>query len=233
MSSIGNERQTVQNPFIRYAARMGRTYLPPEEAQRLRCGETGLLLHEVFVAQMQRLNPEVVDLQRAEDMARRLATVSPTIEGNLRVWEYLQGLRTVFVPSPPSFSGKGAGGLGRERNVCLLDTARIERNSVHVMGEFSFSNGVKPKRPDIIFLINGIPVLDVEAKAATHENGLAEALLGEPISFRDEVIVHELLHLKLPNHARLFRALLRAFLTEEQSSALTAGGHDDRSDAHR
>ena len=39
-----------------------------------------------------------------------------------------------------------------------------------------------------------------------------EDLLRQPASFRAEVIVHELLHLKVPNHGRLFRSLLRAHL---------------------
>ena len=39
-------------------------------------------------------------------------------------------------------------------------------------------------------------------------------LLRQPAAFRAEVIVHELLHLKLPNHGRLFRALLRAYLAK-------------------
>ncbi len=38
------------------------------------------------------------------------------------------------------------------------------------------------------------------------------ALLEEPASFRREVIVHELLHLKVPNHGRVFKALLKAYL---------------------
>ncbi len=37
-------------------------------------------------------------------------------------------------------------------------------------------------------------------------------LLREPAAFRREVIVHELLHLKLPNHGKVFRSLLRAYL---------------------
>jgi predicted metal-dependent hydrolase len=39
-------------------------------------------------------------------------------------------------------------------------------------------------------------------------------LLGEPAPFRREVIVHELLHLKVPNHGRVFKALLKAHLVE-------------------
>jgi predicted metal-dependent hydrolase len=48
------------------------------------------------------------------------------------------------------------------------------------------------------------------------------ALMREPAPFRAEVIVHELLHLKVPNHGKVFKALLRAHLAgtslEYQSS---------------
>jgi predicted metal-dependent hydrolase len=37
-------------------------------------------------------------------------------------------------------------------------------------------------------------------------------LLRQPEVFRREVIVHELLHLKVPNHGPLFRALLSTYL---------------------
>ncbi len=37
-------------------------------------------------------------------------------------------------------------------------------------------------------------------------------LLREPSSFQDYVIVHELIHLKVPNHGKLFMSLLAAHL---------------------
>jgi predicted metal-dependent hydrolase len=37
-------------------------------------------------------------------------------------------------------------------------------------------------------------------------------LLRQPATFRREVIVHELLHLKVPDHGSLFKALLKAYL---------------------
>lgn len=37
-------------------------------------------------------------------------------------------------------------------------------------------------------------------------------LLAKPAPFRRRVIVEELLHLKVPNHGRLFRSLLKAYL---------------------
>jgi len=40
-------------------------------------------------------------------------------------------------------------------------------------------------------------------------------LLRQPYEFRKEVIVHELLHMKVPNHGKLFKALLKAYLAQE------------------
>jgi hypothetical protein len=40
------------------------------------------------------------------------------------------------------------------------------------------------------------------------------ALLRQPARFRAEVIAHELLHLKVPNHGKLFRVLLDSFLAQ-------------------
>jgi len=42
-------------------------------------------------------------------------------------------------------------------------------------------------------------------------------LLGEPYKLRKEIIVHELLHLKVPNHGKLFKALLKGYLAKDIS----------------
>jgi predicted metal-dependent hydrolase len=42
-------------------------------------------------------------------------------------------------------------------------------------------------------------------------------LLRQPSKVRAGVIIHELLHLKLPNHGRLFHALSRAYLAAAKS----------------
>jgi predicted metal-dependent hydrolase len=41
-------------------------------------------------------------------------------------------------------------------------------------------------------------------------------LLDEPAAFREVVIVHELLHLLVPNHGKLFKSLMNAYLPEWQ-----------------
>ena len=41
-----------------------------------------------------------------------------------------------------------------------------------------------------------------------------DELLTAPAKVRKRVIVEELLHLKIPNHGKLFKALLRAYLKD-------------------
>jgi type I restriction enzyme R subunit len=163
--SVGAERAAVQNPFLRYAQEAGWTYLPPEEATRLRRGETGLVLHEVLVRQLQAFNPGVVNFQRAEDIAGRLVRVRPNIEGNLEAWEFLKGLKTVFVPEEK-----------RERNVCLIDPVHVEANSFHVTDELPFQSGTRRIRLDLVFFVDGIPVIVVETKASRRLDGMIRAL---------------------------------------------------------
>ncbi len=44
-------------------------------------------------------------------------------------------------------------------------------------------------------------------------------LLEKPRKFSDYVIVHELLHMKVPNHGKLFKSLMHAFLPEWEKLA--------------
>ena len=163
--TLASERRIVQNPFIRYAEEAGWQYLSPEEALRLRGGEDSPILHTVFIEQLQRLNPGIVDsVTKAEEVFNRLIRVRPNIEGNLEVWEYLKGLKTVFVEAER-----------RERNLRLLDTENIEANRFHVTDEFRFVSGHVAIRADVVLFVNGIPVIVVETKAATRPEGIAEA----------------------------------------------------------
>ncbi len=43
---------------------------------------------------------------------------------------------------------------------------------------------------------------------------LSDDLLAQPADFRKKIIVHELVHLKVPNHGKLFKALVRSFLNQ-------------------
>jgi predicted metal-dependent hydrolase len=60
-----------------------------------------------------------------------------------------------------------------------------------------------------------------------HRDGsivLAYDLLDEEQSFQDYVIVHELLHLKIPNHGRVFKSLLTVHIPNWREIAAKAEG---------
>jgi predicted metal-dependent hydrolase len=48
---------------------------------------------------------------------------------------------------------------------------------------------------------------------------LAADLVEQPAGFQDFVVVHELLHLRVPNHGRLFKALLSAYVPNWRAHA--------------
>ncbi len=184
---LGGERTAVQNPLINYVREpraeyktstgrklsylLGWEYVRPEDALNWRGGKNGLVFRELFIQQLYKLNPDFMTPELAEEVMRRLERIPPNIEGNFVAWEYLKGLRTVFVPTEK-----------RERNVKLIDAENIENNTFHVTDEFSFSSmGDHEGRPDtiradVVFLINGLPLLLIETKAAHKIAGIAEAL---------------------------------------------------------
>jgi type I restriction enzyme, R subunit len=164
---LGSESSSVQRPFVRYAVAAGWAYLSPDDALALRNGGTASpVLDSVLIAQSQKLNPKVLDAAKAVDVVKRLVRVRPTIEGNLDAWTFLRGLKTVFVEAEK-----------RERNVRFMDSGNPAANVFHVTEEFTFNNGVAPDmRADIVFFINGVPVLIVETKKATAMDGIAQAL---------------------------------------------------------
>jgi predicted metal-dependent hydrolase len=46
---------------------------------------------------------------------------------------------------------------------------------------------------------------------------LSDDLLAQSADFRKKIIVHELVHLKVPNHGKLFKALVKSFLNRVPS----------------
>ena len=103
--------------MLRYAAAIGWEYVSPEEALRMREGESGLYFNEVLQAGLFRLNSERLDASRAADVMRRLMLLKPTIEGNEQALNWLRGEGSVFIPEEK-----------RERNITLIDFENADNN---------------------------------------------------------------------------------------------------------
>jgi type I restriction enzyme R subunit len=166
--TTGSERGSIQDPFVRYASEVGWTYLTREQALELRGDEAGTVFTDVLVDQLQALNPNVVNRDRAVDLVHRVVRALPNIKGNEDVWEHLRGLKKVFVEEE-----------SRERDVRFLDVDDPSNNVFHVTDELSFRPrpDAEAIRFDVALLINGIPVILIETKSATKRDGMAEALV--------------------------------------------------------
>lgn len=179
LTSIGSERKAVQKPLIQYVTstgalsqsdisnlpyKLGYQRISPEEALELRNGFSGIILEKIFIDQVLKLNPKLTETE-AQEILKQLEKSRPDIEGNFTVWQFLKGIKTVYIQSEK-----------RDINVKLIDTENIDNNEFHVTDEFEFSNGVYTTRQDIVFFINGIPVLFVETKSPFKEEGMSEAL---------------------------------------------------------
>src|SRR5579875_2639490 len=157
-----SEQSAVQKPMIRYATEVGWNYVKPEEALRLRGGETGRFFRSVLEAQLLRLNPEFLDVSLAGEVLRQLDLLVPRIEGNRDALAWMQGKQSLFIPSQK-----------RTLNIRLIDFGEVTNNIWQVTDEWSCKGTIYTNRADVVFLINGLPVAIAETKKAGLPDGLS------------------------------------------------------------
>ena len=166
-------KASVQSPFIRYAVDAGWTYLSP------RGGPEPAARDDQPRARLRaRRSASTAQPRRRGPPAGRGGSSSgwcgsgPTSRATSTPGSILKGLKTVFVEAEK-----------RERNVRLLDPDNVEANTFHVTDEFTFSNGTPPDiRTDIMFFVNGVPIIVAETKAR-HPPGRAVAEALEDIRY--------------------------------------------------
>lgn len=169
-----SEKYTVQKPIISYVCEQevkygstkypGWNYIKPEEIENYRSSNTQIILEKIFIPKIKQLN-SFLSNEEAQEIRKQLENVSPNIEGNFTIWQFLKGLKSIYIQKEK-----------RNRDICLIDTNDIDNNDYHVTEEFEFTNGVKTIRQDVVFFINGIPVVFIEAKAPYKLQGMDIAL---------------------------------------------------------
>jgi type I restriction enzyme R subunit len=158
-----SERTEVQDPLIRYAAEVGWTFIARDDALTRRGGEAGLFFGDVLAAQLRRLNPRLTF--DPQTITRQLENVRAGIEGNHDILLYLRGQKSIYDPARK-----------RELNLTLIDFDNPDANLYHVTDEWEYTNGRHTNRGDVMFLINGIPVVLVETKGANKRDGIEVGL---------------------------------------------------------
>lgn len=180
MKEIGKEYDSVQEPIINYVTEksvgyttsnernylldLGWKYLTPKEALNLRGDETQIILKQIFIPQILKLNPFLTE-EDAVNILSEINRITPNIEGNLSFWQFLKGHHPHYIQREK-----------RNFNIKVIDTDNIDNNEFHVTQEFEYTNGVKIIRQDIVFFINGIPVIFIEAKSPRKIQGIDVAL---------------------------------------------------------
>src|SRR5262245_46867498 len=82
------------------------------------------------------------------------------------------------------------------------------------VGRWAAKIGVVPKRVQIQRMTKKWASCSTSGRIC-----LSRDLLREDRTFREIVIVHELLHLSVPNHGKLFKSLMNAYLPDWEARA--------------
>lgn len=170
MSKPG-EHKTVQARILAYAEEIGWTVVSREEAERRRgfdpelspaerAKNRTLFFDDLLDAKVRKFNPRYAE---AEGTLRgQLRHLHSNIYGNREFLDYLRN-RGKFYEHEEK----------RERDLILIDYENPARNTYEVTEEWAYHNGHYGTRQDVVFLINGIPVLVIECKNANKDEAIA------------------------------------------------------------
>ena len=159
------EANTVEEPLLKYAQQAGWECVTPEQALTLRKGESGTLFYPILKQALIKLNPTFLNAQNTNEVIQKIENIPDTIEGNKTNLNWMRGQGMFLDPKEK-----------RNRNVQLIDFENPHNNTFQVTQQFSYKNFHKTNRPDVIFLINGLPIAIVENKKPGIKNSMEQAI---------------------------------------------------------
>jgi type I restriction enzyme R subunit len=165
------EHKTVQSRILEYAEAIGWTFVSREEAEQRRgfdpalppadsAKNRSLFFDDLLDAKVREFNPRYAEAEGA--LLGQFSHLHTDIYGNREFVEHLRN-RGKF----PDHAEK------RERDLILIDYDNPAKNIYEVTEEWAFHNGHYGTREDVVFLINGIPVLVIECKNANKDEAIA------------------------------------------------------------
>ena len=160
-----SEAGTVQFPMVRHAAETGWTPLPPQAAARKRGGEAGLLFRAEIEEALGRFNPWMT-AGAIRATVEKLEALPPTIEGNREMLAWLRGERQGYDETEQL-----------HRPVRLIDFETPGANVFHISWEWKIKPPArKGNRADVMFVVNGVPVVIVEHKNPTDADAIERGI---------------------------------------------------------
>jgi type I restriction enzyme R subunit len=160
-----SEAISVQFPMVRHAAEIGWTPLPPDVAKQKRGGEAGMLLRDELEEKLAAFNPWL-PAGDVRSLIETLEAIPPTIEGNRDMLSWMRGERSWYDTDEK-----------RHRRIQIIDFETPAGNTLHVTWEWKLKPPArKGNRADVMFLVNGIPVVIVEHKNPKDGDAINRAL---------------------------------------------------------
>jgi type I restriction enzyme R subunit len=166
------EHKTVQNRILQYAQEVGWVYISRKEAEASRgfnteggtpaerAAKASLYFDDLLYQKVKEFNPKYTETEGA--LVGNLRRLQTNIFGNREALELLRNKGKFF------FAGEN-----RELDLILIDYENIDQNVFEVTEEFYINNGHYGNREDVVFLVNGIPVLVIECKNANKDEAIA------------------------------------------------------------
>lgn len=147
-----NEQYTVENHIIKFLSQtLGYEYIKPEEFALLRELENQYLVIPHLAEAIKKIN-NLTDNAVVQSVIREIKKID-TNEG------FLNLLRN-GVNIKDSITGK-------MRDYAIVDYENLENNRLVVTNQFYFEGNLENIRPDVMVFLNGIPIVDIEAKSPT------------------------------------------------------------------
>jgi len=152
------EYRTVQARILQYAQAIGWILAPRAEAERRRFIDANgkpasLYFDDLLSKKVKEFNPLYAEAPGA--LVGQSHCLQANIHGNCEFLAYLRNQGKFFHAVE-----------NRELDLTLVDYADLSQNIYDVTEEFYWNNGRFSNRKEVVFLINGIPVLVVECKNA-------------------------------------------------------------------
>ncbi|PIR85228.1 hypothetical protein COU15_02405 [Candidatus Kaiserbacteria bacterium CG10_big_fil_rev_8_21_14_0_10_45_20] len=146
-----NEQYTVENYVIEFLSeKLGYEYIKPQEFAKLREFENEFIITPLLIEAVKKING--IDEEEALSVVREVKKVDSN-EGFLSVFR-----NGVNLKDPHS---------GQFRDYKIVDFDTPENNHFVVTNQFYFEGNSENIRPDVTIFLNGLPIVDIEAKSPT------------------------------------------------------------------
>lgn len=164
-----NEQYTVENHIIKYLSEtLGYEYVPPQEFAQLREFENEYIVTPLLLAAIKRIND--VDDDEAYNVVREIKKID-TNEGFLNLFRNGVDMVDLTTQRTINYRVVDWGELNDREIASSADANRSPRNDSNnqfvVSNQFYFEGNSENIRPDILVFLNGLPVVDIEAKSPT------------------------------------------------------------------